>query len=145
MKLLLTLLIVILIAIMPMAAWGQGILATEADTANWQDGAFTTSDLILSDWWSGPAILDSLHVSTAFGSAKHDTTKEYVKEVADKCDTTWGKHWVKYKKIDGEQYFKRMAKIDSVHCYIDTVWADKKLVYFTPDELKILRDIIKCH
>lgn len=76
-------------------------------------------------------------------SKKHDTLKEYVTEINEVCDTLWVKHWVPLEElIDGEQYYRQLPKIDSVACRPDSVWADKKLMYFTPEELDRIKKLI---
>lgn len=74
---------------------------------------------------------------------KHDTLKEYVTEINEVCDTLWTQHWVPLEElIDGEQYFRQLPKIDSVACRPDSVWANKKLMYFTPEELDRIKKLI---
>jgi len=69
---------------------------------------------------------------------KHDTLKEYIKEIGQKCDTTFIKSWKPKVKIDGVQYIElMMAPKDT--CYIDTIWADKIAIYLTPKAAEKLR------
>ena len=69
---------------------------------------------------------------------KPDTNVQYIKEIQDKCDTTYVKRWTPKIKIDGVQYFEQMTALKDT-CYKDTVWADKVIIYLTPEAAKKLK------
>jgi hypothetical protein len=71
---------------------------------------------------------------------KHDTLKEYVVSIKEKCDSLMVERWKFAVNVRGVDYFEKAWTIDSVKCYPDTTWANKVAVYLTPDELdKLLR------
>ena len=123
-------------------SYGQDFLATAEDTLN--INAATSGWTITTDAIGWDAIDDSVWYDDAYGIVKHDTTREYVSAIEDKCDSAYTKKWVPYEKIKGVQYFKRMAVIDSVHCYVDSTWAKKQPIYLTPDEMDELRRLLRC-
>lgn len=127
----------LLILVIPLVASGQNILVPAEDTSV-INTTYITGTGIGADqlWWGG---IDSLMSDIAYFSVKHDTAKEYITKIYEKCDTAWTKEWKPWVVKGGEQYFRRMTKIDSVYCHIDTLWADKKLIYLTPDEMEDLR------
>ena len=120
--------------LLPIApAMGQDVLVAGGDTAYWNIGTVTSGAVWIDSPWSwGDDLL-----------RKHDTTREYVSEIGDKCDTVFVEKWVFAERIKGEKYFRRMAVVDSVHCYVDSVWAKKQAVYLTPDEMKRLWRLLR--
>ncbi len=74
---------------------------------------------------------------------KHDTTRNYIKEIKQKCDTV-------YEAIGGHDCTKcpkcgtpPITFFADITCIDDTVWAPKVQVWLTPERLDELLDIIK--
>ena len=70
-----------------------------------------------------------------------DTTRYYIKEIKQKCDTT-----LKLVSHNCSEYglaclLYRYAK--DIECVDDTVWAEKVQVWLTPNQLKILMGKIR--
>lgn len=112
--------------------------ATSIDTSTW--------GIADSIWYNEPNISGSglsIWYEDLPTPKKHDTLKEYVTEINEVCDTLWTQHWVPLEElIDGEQYFRQLPKIDPVVCRPDSVWANKTLMYFTPNKLDILKKFL---
>lgn len=60
----------------------------------------------------------------------HDTTKEYIEEIREVCDTTF-----KYNR-------RCLCMFDHITCHTDTIWGDKVQVWLTPREIKYLWQIV---
>ena len=77
--------------------------------------------------WSQPLLWSPIDT---FRTPQRDTTRVYIKEIKQKCDTTW----VPFSEpCEGVFYGFRKIK-----CVNDTIWADKVPVWLTPTELEQL-------
>ncbi len=124
---------------------GQDILVPVHDTLL-ADSYFIDTLRFVDACWAGPAEITNwmiLEDSCSVGEVKHDTLKEYISEIVERCDTTFKKIWMPAGRFDGVEYFKRIAVVDTIKVWPDTVWADKIPVYLKPEEYENLKLLLR--
>lgn len=106
----------------------------------WHD--LTAASIIDSTWGISTSSLSAI-VWEDDCNPKHDTAKEYIKDIKYVCDTLWAKEWKEIgKSVSGKTVFEAVTIMDSIVCRDDTIWAEKQFIRFTPDEIEKLRKLL---
>jgi len=73
-----------------------------------------------------------------------DSTKWYIKEIKQKCDTIWAPYDCPHCTKRNNGFMCDVAFYErAVTCIDDTIWVKKIQIYLTPTELKQLMELLK--
>lgn len=76
----------------------------------------------------------------------HDTTREYIVEIKEVCDTTIiHETFRRFEKLDKTKSMHDdcVCECERVTCHTDTIWADKIQVWLTPWQMRVLMEYLE--
>lgn len=133
-------LLVLGLMVLPMVATGEVVTVTEVRDSIWSinalgvtAGTINGNDLV---WGVTSGTWD-----TCLSWPRHpDTTRWYIKEIKEKCDTNYIKTFLPA-DVSGDFYSEIYTR--QIKCITDTTWAEKIEVWLQPEQLEKLTKILE--
>lgn len=124
--------ILLILGLMSLPIIAKGQIAFDS-TIGVSAAGFTVGTISGSAIWASD-ICDTMWLP------KKDTTRWYIKEVKEKCDTSYLKTYLPA-NISGDFYSEIYTR--EIKCKTDTTWAEKLEVWLRPEQLERLTKILE--